>query len=780
MTGIAFDNFTRAELFCLLTVIREKGAGEEILLDHLIPMFAFSGMRHRESSRRRVRELLDEAVRRGLASGAEGSERLTERGGIFILEAGGELAVAAPAVSVRIETSLAPGVGPDQAAMFRRRFDALGAFLDKLAASPEGAPLATVLSTALTIRAEQILENTRQGVTRRIKDLIDYYYTLASRLHCSTDGGSHPPEPDYSRLEWRVIRDGVEFASVRGRFGNGPLSVNFLRLDPGRVRIIAAAAAFAVEAGGGPGGEAVGGGGAGVDGEEVGGGGARPGAGVDGGPGTGVDEWTDLSAIAAGFGAGEATTGGFFLYSEENLAPPMKRGDPIGLIVSGGRVISPPLFPRGALLLADSGESVIRIVGMDSVEIGFSVDSDETWFSVSAPVPTPAAGGAEERAGAGGAISVEVDGVVPPEAGGAISEEVVGVVPLEDDGAISEEVDGVVPLEDDGSVSEEVDGVVPPEDGGSVSVEVDGVVPPEDGGSVSEEVVGVVPPEDDGAHRGGRFVLTPASRDSTEGSGCFPMDGGGSDFPEHEHPHRDHPEKSGDSTGTDAGTDPMESGLPELLTPVFRRREEHPAGSRVSVSVVNRVVTSKRNGGVIEAPVNGFVLAFPRGHPVAASIEIGDEVLFRMKPDRDIGTVSTAMGGGPVLPCDGTYPSMDEELFTGDFPPVSFSSDSTIDTNPLPRLAWGIDDRDRLVAAAVDGRNLALSIGKSIMEMDGMMRALGCVRALNMDGGSSKRMCVDGRVVDLSSTEILLDEPADEPPPQRPIRSALIAAPRRR
>ena len=36
-----------------------------------------------------------------------------------------------------------------------------------------------------------------------------------------------------------------------------------------------------------------------------------------------------------------------------------------------------------------------------------------------------------------------------------------------------------------------------------------------------------------------------------------------------------------------------------------------------------------------------------------------------------------------------------------------------------------------------------------------LMRALGCVHAMNLDGGSSKRMAIGNRCVDLASTEVV-------------------------
>jgi exopolysaccharide biosynthesis protein len=52
------------------------------------------------------------------------------------------------------------------------------------------------------------------------------------------------------------------------------------------------------------------------------------------------------------------------------------------------------------------------------------------------------------------------------------------------------------------------------------------------------------------------------------------------------------------------------------------------------------------------------------------------------------------------------------------------------------------------------------------------MKALGCHRAMNLDGGSSKRMVVNQKVVDLSSTEVVGAKVGKES--IRPVHSAIL------
>ena len=52
-----------------------------------------------------------------------------------------------------------------------------------------------------------------------------------------------------------------------------------------------------------------------------------------------------------------------------------------------------------------------------------------------------------------------------------------------------------------------------------------------------------------------------------------------------------------------------------------------------------------------------------------------------------------------------------------------------------------------LFFVTVDGRRPDESVGMSLPELTDLMLELGCVSAINMDGGGSTTMVVEGRVV---------------------------------
>ena len=64
-----------------------------------------------------------------------------------------------------------------------------------------------------------------------------------------------------------------------------------------------------------------------------------------------------------------------------------------------------------------------------------------------------------------------------------------------------------------------------------------------------------------------------------------------------------------------------------------------------------------------------------------------------------------------------------------------------------PRTMAGIDRRGRLLLVTVDGRQPGVSEGVTIEEGARLMRSLGAVDAMNLDGGGSTAMAVDGTLV---------------------------------
>ncbi|MEV5840570.1 phosphodiester glycosidase family protein [Streptomyces sp. NPDC051985] len=68
-----------------------------------------------------------------------------------------------------------------------------------------------------------------------------------------------------------------------------------------------------------------------------------------------------------------------------------------------------------------------------------------------------------------------------------------------------------------------------------------------------------------------------------------------------------------------------------------------------------------------------------------------------------------------------------------------------------PRTLAGVDRHGRLLLVTVDGRQPGVSEGFTLAEAAAFMRSLGAVQALNLDGGGSTAMAVDGTLVNTTS-----------------------------
>ena len=106
----------------------------------------------------------------------------------------------------------------------------------------------------------------------------------------------------------------------------------------------------------------------------------------------------------------------------------------------------------------------------------------------------------------------------------------------------------------------------------------------------------------------------------------------------------------------------------------------------------------------------------------------------------EIWEVDDALHAGPVLMHEGKIRvTSDEEVFFG----------STI-PNIHPRTAAGYRNSGELVLLVVDGRQID-SRGVDLQELAILMRDLGCVEAINLDGGGSSAMVVDGKLLNRPS-----------------------------
>lgn len=96
--------------------------------------------------------------------------------------------------------------------------------------------------------------------------------------------------------------------------------------------------------------------------------------------------------------------------------------------------------------------------------------------------------------------------------------------------------------------------------------------------------------------------------------------------------------------------------------------------------------------------------------------------------------VRTAIGGGPVLVQSGQtqITNKEEQLFLGG------------ESDLHPRTAMGYTNKDKLIILLVEGRNPKAS-GATLEELANIMVSLKCEEALNLDGGGSSTMLINGK-----------------------------------
>ena len=97
--------------------------------------------------------------------------------------------------------------------------------------------------------------------------------------------------------------------------------------------------------------------------------------------------------------------------------------------------------------------------------------------------------------------------------------------------------------------------------------------------------------------------------------------------------------------------------------------------------------------------------------------------------------MQTAIGGGPVLIHNGhiMITNQQEQMF------VSGENDKH------PRTAMGYTQSGKLIILVIQGRFPGKAEGATLLQEANILQQLGCYEALNLDGGGSSCMLVNGK-----------------------------------
>jgi hypothetical protein len=158
------------------------------------------------------------------------------------------------------------------------------------------------------------------------------------------------------------------------------------------------------------------------------------------------------------------------------------------------------------------------------------------------------------------------------------------------------------------------------------------------------------------------------------------------------------------------------------------------------------VVERRPNAGRTPIPADGVVLSFggtvlptglerlDMGHEV--TIEPRFRTLLGTRPDQWVEAQDIVGGAGLLLHRGRAMMEWDREQLRAGF-----------DTERHPRTLIGTSRGGTIWLVTVDGRAPAISLGMSFAELQNLAKKLNLVNALNLDGGGSTTMVVQGKIV---------------------------------
>lgn len=164
-------------------------------------------------------------------------------------------------------------------------------------------------------------------------------------------------------------------------------------------------------------------------------------------------------------------------------------------------------------------------------------------------------------------------------------------------------------------------------------------------------------------------------------------------------------------------------------------------GSYFNTKTGGSTVFFKKDGVIVKNTDESFTHYRENG-AFAISKENHPTIIKRPLSGWENADFKTILSSGPLL-------IYDNEMIEQEQTPFNL--------NRHPRTAVGVTRDNHLIAVVVDGRN-AQSQGMNIQELSVLMKALGCVAALNLDGGGSSTMWIKNKgVVNHPSDNKLFD-----------------------
>ncbi len=168
-----------------------------------------------------------------------------------------------------------------------------------------------------------------------------------------------------------------------------------------------------------------------------------------------------------------------------------------------------------------------------------------------------------------------------------------------------------------------------------------------------------------------------------------------------------------------------------VYTPEWGKYSPYAPKYGMGLLVENGKIT-KASANPIAIPENGYVISGPSS--ILKPLLDKKDVQLTVNTNPEWKNVKHIISGGPYL-------VKNSEVFVD----MTAQKLGAIGGRN-PRSAIGYTAENNLILVAVDGRE-GSSIGMTLMELASFMQSIGCTNAMNLDGGGSTVMYVNGRVV---------------------------------
>ncbi len=169
-----------------------------------------------------------------------------------------------------------------------------------------------------------------------------------------------------------------------------------------------------------------------------------------------------------------------------------------------------------------------------------------------------------------------------------------------------------------------------------------------------------------------------------------------------------------------------------IYTPEWGKMAPAVKSGHTAIKVVNNVVVETSNLNPLSIASNSVIIDAPQA--TVAGIKLGDRVAYEFSVNEKLKGSEHVISGGPYLVKDGKiFVDVNEQKLTA----IGGRN---------PRTAIGFTEDYRLIMVTIDGREES-SVGITLMDLAELMKSFGCVYAMNLDGGGSTVMYVNGKVV---------------------------------